>query len=159
MPYNYIEDLILENTRIIHRNFEGRAGKYTREGDRGFSAVIDPSIVQSVIDAGWNVRELPPREDVEGSEPLYFIPVRVNLDGNRPPRICLATRTGLVELDAESLKTLDSAEIVSCDMTLHAHRWGDETKGGVKAYLKNLYVKIQEDPLADKYERYYNGEQ
>lgn len=155
MPYNFIEDLILENTRIIHRNFEGREGKFTRKGDRGFSAVIAPELVDEIRENGWNVKELPAREDVEGSEPLYYIPIRVNFDSNRPPKVSLVTRNGLLELDEESVGTLDSAEIISCDMTLHAHRWGDENKGGVKAYLKNLYVRIQEDPLSVKYEEMY----
>ena len=155
MAYNFIEDLILENTRIIHRNFEGRETKYTRKGDRSFSAVIAPELVDAIRANGWNVKELAPRQDIEGSETLYYIPVRVNYDGNRPPKINLVTKNGLLELDVESVATLDSAEIISCDMTLHPHKWGDENKGGVKAYLKNMYIRIQEDTLSAKYEEMY----
>lgn len=152
---NYIEDVVLENTRIIHKNFEGRAGQYNRQGDRSFSAVIDPSVVDNLMQEGWAIRSLPPREDIEGSEPLYFIPVRVNYDSQRPPEIFLATRSGLVKLDEASVGTLDHADIVKVDCTLHAHKWENNGKSGVKAYLRNMYVTIREDVLAQKYEEMY----
>lgn len=153
----FIEDIVLENTRIIHRNFEGRPGQYTRQGDMSFSAVIAPENVDALREDGWAIRELPPREDIDGSESLYFIPVRVNFDSNRPPEVFLVTRNGLVKLDKDTVGTLDHAEIVNVDCTLHAHKWENGGKSGVKAYLRNMYVTIREDTLAQKYEEMYSG--
>ena len=153
MPY--IDDIILENTRIIHRNFEGKAGQYNRAGDRSFSAVIDPSLVDGLRELGWQVRELPPREGIEGSESLFFISTRVNFESNRPPEIYLVTKNGLVQLTSETVKTLDNAEIVKVDCTLHPHKWENNGKSGVKAYLRNMYVTIREDVLANKYEEMF----
>lgn len=155
MNTNYIEDLVLENTRIIHKNFRGLPGQYNRQGDMSFSAVIAPELVDSLREIGWMVRELPPRDDIDGSEPLYFIPTRVNFDGPRPPEVFLITRNGPVKLDKETVGTLDNAEIISVDCTLHAHRWENNGKSGVKAYLRNMYVKIREDFLAQKYAEMY----
>lgn len=152
---NYIEDVVLENTRIIHKNFRGLAGQYNRAGDMSFSAVINPDLVDGLRAAGWAIRELPPREDIEGSEPLYFIPTRVNFDSQRPPEIFLVTRGGLVQLDKDTVGTLDNAEIIKVDCTLHAHKWENNGKSGVKAYLRNMYVTIREDFLAQKYEEFY----
>ena len=156
---NYIEDIILENVKIIHRNFEGRAGQYNRQGDRSFSVVLNPAIVDELTNLGWGVKVLPPREDIEGSEPLYFIPVRVNFDSKRPPEVFLATRNGLVRLDESAIGTLDHAEIINVDCTLHAHKWENNGKTGVKAYLRNMYVTIREDVLAQKYENMYAPEE
>ena len=152
---NFIEDIVLENTRIIHRNFEGRPGQFNRAGDMSFSAVIDPSIVDSLRNEGWVVRELPPRDDIEGAESLYFIPVRVNFDSKRPPEVFIATRNGLVQLDEKTIGTLDHAEIINVDCTLHAHKWENNGKSGVKAYLRNMYVTVREDVLAQKYDAMY----
>lgn len=157
MNNNYIDDIILENTRIIHRNFEGRPGQYNRAGDRSFSAVIDPSLVEGLREQGWQVRELPPREGVDGSESLFFIPVRVNFESNRPPRIALAMKNGLVELDEKTVKTLDQAEIIKVDCALHPHKWENNGKSGVKAYLRSMFVTIREDTLAEKYEAMYSS--
>ena len=152
MNNNYIDDIILENTRIIHRNFEGRAGTYNRAGDRSFSAVIDASLVDNLREQGWQIRELPPREGIEGSESLFFIPTRVNFESNRPPEVFLVTKNGLVKLTSETVKTLDNAEIVKVDCTLHPHKWENNGKSGVKAYLRRMYVYLREDPLAEKYD-------
>ena len=157
MNNNYIDDIILENTRIIHRNFEGRAGQYNRAGDRSFSAVIAPELVDSLREQGWQVRELPPREGVDGAESLYVIPVRVNFESNRPPRIALAMKNNLVELDKDTVKTLDQAEIVKVDCSLHPHKWENNGKSGVKAYLRSMFVTIREDTLAEKYEAMYSN--
>lgn len=156
---NYIEDIVLENTRIIHRNFEGRAGDYNRAGDRSFSAVIDPSLVEGLREQGWQIRELPPREGVDGSESLFFISTRVNFEGNRPPRVCIVTKNGLVDLTPETVKTLDSAEIVKVDCTLHPHRWEKNGKSGVKAYLRNMFVYLREDTLSEKYDAMFAPEE
>ncbi len=151
----FIEDLVIQNARLIHKNFEGRPGQYNRQGDKGFSVVIDPSAVDELTKEGWGIRELPPRADIEGSTSLFFIPVRVNFDGPRQPDVFLATRNGLVRLDKETISTLDHADITNVDLTIHAHPWENNGKSGVKAYLRNLYVTIREDPLATKYEQMY----
>jgi len=151
----YIDDIILENTRVIHRNFEGRAGQFNRAGDRSFSAVIDSSLVDQLRNEGWQVRELPPREGIEGSESLFFIPTRVNFDSNRPPEVFIVTKNGLVKLDEKTVGTLDNAEIIKVDCTLHPHKWENNGKSGVKAYLRNMYVTIREDVLANKYEEMF----
>lgn len=155
----YIDDLVLENTRIIHKNFEGRPGEFNRAGDRSFSAVISPELVDALREEGWTVKELPPREGIDGSESLYYIQTRVNFDSNRPPRVCIVTKNGLVELTPETVKTLDSAEIVKVDCTLHPHKWQNANgKSGVKAYLRNMFVTLREDVLSEKYDAMFAPE-
>lgn len=156
---NFIEDLIFENARIIHRNFEGRAGQFNRQGDKSFSVVVAPEDVDALRAEGWVIKELPPRDDIEGAEPLAFISVRVNYDSKRPPEVFLVTRNGLVALDEKTIGTLDQAEILNVDCTLHAHRWENNGKSGVKAYLRNMYVRIREDVLAQKYEEFYANQE
>lgn len=158
MAGKFIEDIVLENTRIIHRNFEGRAGDFNREGDRSFSAVIAPELVDGLRAEGWNVRELPPREGIEGSEPLFYIPVRVNFEGTRPAKVFIVGKDHLVPIDPKDAKTLDTAEIVKVDCMLHPSKWERNGKSGVKAYLKDIYVTIREDVLASKYEQMYAQE-
>lgn len=155
----FINDLILRNSRMIHKNFEGRATKFTRQGDRQFSVVINPENVDEISNAGWRIKMLPPREDIEGSEPLYFIDVRVNMDSNRPPEVYLCTSKKKTKLDKDSIGTLDSAVIKNVDMVLHPHKWETpDGKSGVKAYLKTLYVTIEEDVLAGDYENLIEDE-
>ncbi len=148
--------IAIEDARIFFRNFAGKESKYNREGKRNFCVEIeDEDFAQQMIRDGWNVKLRPPRE--EGDPVRYYIQVAVNFR-NYPPHIVLVTRKNQTDLTEDEVHKLDSADIQSVDMVINPRPWRSQEgtpneKTGVKAYLREMYVTLNEDEFAEKYAR------
>lgn len=143
-----IGNLAFEDARIIFRNFEGKEGKYNRAGDRSFCVIIeDDAAAKQLIEDGWNVKILEPRYD----DSLYYIQIAVSYK-NIPPEIYLITSHGKELMTEDMVAALDYADILTTDIICRPYNWEVNGKTGIKAYLKTMYVTIQEDQFAGKYQ-------
>lgn len=142
------KSFLVEDARIIFRNFEGKEGQYNRKGERSFAVVLEQEVADALVADGWNVKYLSPQDEGEPETP--YIQVSVNFN-NRPPRVVMITSTSRTNLTEESIEVLDWAEIQHVDLIARGYDWEVNGKTGTKAYLKSLFVTIEEDELERKY--------
>lgn len=143
-----VTSLTFEDARIVFRNFSGKEGQYNREGDRNFALIIANDISDQMLDDGWNIKYLRPRE--EGDEPQAYMQVSVSYK-QRPPRVVMITSRGRTNIPEQMLDILDWAEIRQVDLIVNPYQWAVNGKTGVKAYLKSIFITIEEDELERKY--------
>jgi len=142
--------LLIEDGRILYRNFSGVGSDFNHEGDRNFNAIIDdPEVAQSMQNDGWNVKCRTPRDPQDVA--LHHIKVNVNYKSARGPRIYIHTGKAVQELDENTVSMLDNADIQSCDMLITPYHYERNGMSGISAYLDTLHVVLKEDPFANKY--------
>lgn len=143
-------DLTLQHVRIGDRNFAGEEKRYNPKGVRNFRLYLDDELLSTVdcslamlIEDGWNVKSYKRIDD----EMVYYIDVTVRYDVF-PPKIVVVSSTGRQILSEESVKMLDTADLLNVDITVHPRYWSSTGgKSGLKAYVKVMYVVLDEDPL------------
>lgn len=144
-----VKDIILSDARIIFRNLSGKPDKFNAQGGaRKFGVVLPPELADQLVKEGWNVKYLKPRE--EGEEPTPWLDVKVNY-ANRPPKIYLITNKSKRLLNENTVGEIDYAEIKTVDVVINPSHWTMGGKEGIAAYVKEMYVTIQESYFSDKY--------
>jgi hypothetical protein len=141
---------MVEDARIIFRNFSGEPSQYNREGDRNFVVLLDRDIAKEMADDGWNIKTLPAREEGDEDQPMITVAVGYK---NRPPIVTMigslsGIRTRMTE---ETVGVLDWADFESVDLIARGYDWEVNDKKGTKAYLQTMFVTIREDALQQKY--------
>lgn len=144
-----LDNIVVENARLIFKNFAGEESKFNRAGNRNFCVILDGDSAEDLRQMGWNVKALRPREDED--EPTYYLQVAVAF-GNFPPKVIMISGKTKTVLDEESIDTLDYAEIANVDLIIRPYHWEVNGKEGIKAYLKTMYVTIEQDVFAGKYD-------
>lgn len=138
----------IEDAQIMYRNFAGAEGQFNREGDRNFAVILPPDIAEQMTADGWNVKLREPKE--EGDDPLFYISVAVSFK-NYPPKIVMITSTSRTFLTESTVEVLDYADLAVVDLIFNSYAWTANGKTGIKAYLKTMFVTINEDDLEKKY--------
>ena len=142
------ENVMLEDVRIIFRNFAGKESPKNRAGARTFNVLLDDDTAERLSRDGWNVKWLKPRD--EGDPAQAHLPVTVSYK-IRPPRILLVTGQGRTNLDEDTVEMLDWVDIRNVDLTISPSHWEMDGNTGIKAYLRSIFVTIEEDALDRKY--------
>lgn len=148
MP-EHIKTFMVEDAKIIYRNFSGRPTPWAKDGGkRTFNVVLDPKTAQEMDRDGWNVKFPKPTDEGDEREPHIQVELRFDI---RPPHIVMITSTGRTDLTKDTVDMLDSVDFEQVDLIANSYSWQVGDKSGIKAYLKSIFITIEEDYLERKY--------
>lgn len=142
------KQVTLEGAQLLFKNFAGAEAQYNTAGDRNFAVLLDADTADGLAKDGWNVRTLESKE--EGEPDAFYLPVTVSYK-NQPPRIVMITSRGKENIGEDLVDVLDYAQMANVDLICNGYDWTVNGKSGTKAYLKTMYVTIEEDFLERKY--------
>lgn len=141
--------LQIDDARLVYRNFEGRGSQFNREGDRNFAVVIDTEEAKdALINEGWNVKIKDARDD--GDIPFMYLPVKVKFN-ERGPLVYLQSGRNRTNLNEDTVKLLDSIDILGVDLDIRPYNWEVGGKSGRTAYLQSICVTQDVDRFAQRF--------
>ena len=153
-----MENVIIENARVLggsFRNFAGKESQFNAKGSRNFVIDLDPEKGHELQNLGWPVRWSPDKYSDDG-EMRATLKVNVKYttrDGRKliPPKVVVMSSRGKVNYDEDMISMLDTMDIAKCDVILSPYEYKTMGREGVSAYLKTMYVTMAEDALDLKY--------
>lgn len=148
--------LNIENATLMYTNFSARPDDYHPEGYRSFCVVLDEDTAADLKEEGWNVKYTNPKDPEVA--PVPYIQVAVRFD-RIPPTILQVSSEGKVYLDENTVGELDWADISTVDVVISGSSWSVRGASGIKAYLKKMYVTLEDDPFAAKYRDIPTGDE
>lgn len=144
----------VEDARLLpfpFMNFSGRPDRFNVEGGkRTFCVALDVKTAEAMVKDNWNVKFPDPRGEDEEDVRDPYIQVEVKYKV-RPPKIVMITSSSRTILTEDLVGILDGMDFTNVDLIANASTWEVGGKTGIKAYLKTMYVTIDEDDLDLKY--------
>lgn len=142
----------LEGVRLMFKNFQGKGGDFNAEGNRNFGVVLSDEMAEQMLADGWNVKKYFPKNALEEDGYVYWLKVKVRFD-NYPPTAVLINSCGKIKLDEETIGQLDWSRIKNADVVISPYNYKGRNGNpdGVTAYLKAIYVTVDEDEFEVKY--------
>ena len=145
-------NISIEGATLIFKNFQGKKTDFNDEGDRNFGVLLSDNMAEDLKRDGWRVKYRRPMEDDPEQYEQPWLKVKVKFNPY-PPIAWMINSRGKVRLDEENIDQLDWSRIINCDLIIRPYNY-PAIKGrpaGVTAYLKAIYVTIDEDEFTRKY--------
>ena len=151
--------LIIDDARIIWRNFSGEKSQYNMSGKREFNLVIPNQEIADMLLAdtneygnSWNVKMKPPMD--EDGDPLLYLKVGVKFNQYGPP-IYVVSNGVQREISEEEVGMLDRMAIEKVDLDIRPYDWvtmegTKNEKRGRAAYLQSIKV-YQKEIVYDRF--------
>lgn len=157
MATRKVEGLVtMEDARIGFKNFSGSPDRFNKDGGkRSFCVFLERSMAEDLLAQGWNVRWLPARDETEEDQGCIQVAVAFQY----PPKIVLISSGRRTILNETTVGLLDRIHFKTADLTITPYNWEMNGRTGVKAYLKTLYVVMEEDEFEGKYVGYPMAEE
>ncbi len=139
----------IEDAKLVLRNFAGVEKTFNKAGERNFGVLLDSDIAERMAADGWVIKWFKVKE--EGDEPQAWLQVKLHYGGRKPPTVVMISSRGRTHVGEDTAQILDWVDIATCDLIIRPYVWSVNGNSGVKAYVKSIFITIEEDELERKY--------
>ena len=135
--------LTLEGNRIMWKNFSGAKSQYHT---RSFSVEIDPDDINALVEEGWPISVLEPRNENDPIRGAMFVTLYYN---EFPPTVVVVGNVKK-KYDERHVGDLDSLLLDNVNMRVSLGKPGRTGKRTV--YLQTLWAELRKDDFEAQFE-------
>jgi hypothetical protein len=125
------ENIVMENVKVVTRNFSGR------RPSRYIDVSLDESTAVDLINKGWDVWSN--YDETESALRVY-----IDFDIYPSTVIFLVTEKSKTRLDLDILPILSEVEFDEVDVCIKPYKFKEGSEKGTKACVSSMYVTIKE---------------
>jgi hypothetical protein len=137
-----MEDIRINNAELIWHNFAGRKELYYRAGYKNFTLILEPSMYEKLKSQGYNIHKSSFTGDSEDEIPY----LNVAVSNTESPEIFIITPDYKYSINVDKSFILDRICLKKMNCVIHPFQWTIRDRTGIKPYLKEIEVFI-DDPV------------
>lgn len=152
-----IPNVTIRDAEVRYLNFEGRETQFKAAGNRSFRLMLPDDLADKMHYDGWNVNQTKPHRgatdaEIASFEPRPYIEVALSYKFERmAPKIRLITSAVQRQIGEDLAFLVDQEDIVKIDLTINPSAWEVGEKSGIKAYLTEAFITVNESDLEREY--------
>ncbi len=140
------EPFVLEDYKVIWRNFAGRPNKFGA-AKKEFAVILDQETAEALQERGVDVKYYAGKDDYDG---YHYIKINVGFK-KTPPAIKLITGRKIEDLNEETCGCLDFADLESTSLSFTMSTFDNGVVVRHPLYLVSFVARMRVDPLAHLY--------
>ena len=136
------------------RNFAGGPTRFDpKNTKRTFEIFLTDEEANRLMDLGWNVKWLEPRNPSEPKQAHLQVFIKLDGPARLQPKIWQTRKKGRpILLDGDLIGQLDMDDFERVKLQIRPYKWElDSGKSGIKAFVKQMFVTPVEDDFAAEF--------
>lgn len=149
-----LKDLAPDEIKWAFSHIDGREDTFNEKGQRDIIVIVSREAADELATLGWTIKAYERQNADEGDEPEYTFRVRISYKFEAPRIYLIKGRKKIFVDNPDMLNSVRRDNTRKISLIATPSRWTQPGRSGVSAYIKEMYIEVEESRLEAMYADY-----